>query len=185
MRRFVMLDRDGTLIAERHYLSHPDQVELIPGAAEALKQMQQLGLGLVVLTNQSGVGRGYFEEDAVGKVHDRIAALLAPSGVEIDAFYFCPHLPDAACACRKPAPGLVTEAAAALGFAPEEAFMIGDKACDVDLGIAVGATSILVRTGHGVEEERKYSDSSTLVADSLVEVVPLIKGQLKTRQRVA
>ena len=152
-RRFVVLDRDGTIIAERHYLSDPALVELLPGAAEGLRRMADLGLGLIVVTNQSGVARGYFDLQRVDEIHGRMQALLADQGVALDGIYVCPHLPDADCACRKPRPGLVLQAAAEFHFEPCACFVIGDKPCDIELGQAVAATTILVRTGYGAEHE--------------------------------
>jgi D-glycero-D-manno-heptose 1,7-bisphosphate phosphatase len=164
-RRFVVLDRDGTIIAERHYLSDPEQVELLPGAAEGLRRMAALGLGLIVVTNQSGVARGYFDLARVEEVHQRLRSLLAAEQVALDGIYVCPHGPDADCACRKPRPGLLLEAAAEFNFDPRACFVIGDKPCDIELGQAVGATTILVRTGYGAE----YESAGTLQADHVVD----------------
>ncbi len=164
-RRFVVLDRDGTIIAERHYLSDPEQVELLPGAAEGLRRMAALGLGLIVVTNQSGVARGYFDLERVAEVHQRLRTMLAAEQVELDGIYVCPHGPDADCACRKPRPGLLLEAAERFQFAPRTCFVIGDKPCDIELGQAVGATTILVRTGYGAE----YEAAGTLQADHVVD----------------
>jgi D-glycero-D-manno-heptose 1,7-bisphosphate phosphatase len=152
-RRFVAFDRDGTIIAERHYLSDPEQVELLPGAAEGLRRMAAQGLGLIVVTNQSGVARGYFDLSRVDEVHQRMRQLLAAEGVRLDGIYICPHGPDENCPCRKPRPGLIHEAAEEFGFEPRECFVVGDKPCDIELGQAVGATTILVRTGYGREHE--------------------------------
>jgi D-glycero-D-manno-heptose 1,7-bisphosphate phosphatase len=148
-RRFVLLDRDGTLIAERHYLSRPEQVELLPGAIEGLRAMQALGLGLAVVTNQSGLGRGYFDVTDLDAVHRRLGRLLAQRGVRLDGIYVCPHTPDDGCDCRKPHPGLALAAAQELGFDPAAAFVIGDKVCDIELGRRLGAVSLLVQTGYG------------------------------------
>ena len=115
-RRFVLLDRDGTLIVEKNYLSDPDQVELIPGAAAGLRRLAGCGLGLVVLTNQSGIGRGFFDEAKLAEIHQRLTGLLRTERVELDGIYFCPHHPDQACGCRKPQPELALRAAAELGF---------------------------------------------------------------------
>ena len=148
-RRFVLLDRDGTLIVEKHYLSDPDQVELIAGAAEGLRRLAARGLGLVLVTNQSGIGRGFFDAARLAEIHARLLRELRAEGVELDGIFVCPHHPDEQCACRKPRPGLVLRAAGELGFEPARAFVVGDMASDVALGRALGATSLLVRTGHG------------------------------------
>ena len=115
-RRFVVLDRDGTIIEERHYLSDPDQIKLIPGAAGALRALKKLGLGLVVVTNQSAVGRGFFSEARLTEIHRRLLQMLAAENVEVDGVYFCPHVPDDRCLCRKPQVGMVQKAAQELSF---------------------------------------------------------------------
>src|SRR4051794_39513886 len=95
-QRFVLLDRDGTINVEHHYLSRPEQVELLPEAARGLRHMQSLGLGLVVITNQSGIGRGYFNEIRLTQIHQRLLDLLAAEQVRLSAIYYCPHTPEAA-----------------------------------------------------------------------------------------
>jgi len=173
-RRFVALDRDGTLIVERHYLSDPRQVELVPGAARALKEMQEMGLGLVVLTNQSGIGRGFFDEACLELIHRRLRELLGAEGVYLEGIYYCPHTPEEGCLCRKPQPGLIQEAAGELGFAPEASFVIGDQACDVELGKRVGATTLLVRTGYGAGADSDDDARPDYVVDDLVEAARVI-----------
>jgi histidinol-phosphate phosphatase family protein len=149
--RFVLLDRDGTINVERNYLSDPDQVELIPGAAQGLAEMARLGLKLLVVTNQSGVGRGLFDLARLDAVHGRLRELLRPEGVELAGIFACTHRPDEGCTCRKPRTGLVEAAARQFGFDPRETFVVGDKPCDIGLGLAVGATTLLVRTGYGAQ----------------------------------
>jgi D-glycero-D-manno-heptose 1,7-bisphosphate phosphatase len=150
-KRFVLIDRDGTINVEKHYLSDPDQLELYPGVGPALKRLRDAGFGLAVITNQSGVARGYFDLARLEQIHGRLRALLAAEGVTVDGIYICPHGPDDDCTCRKPLPGMVEQAVAEHGFDPAQAFMIGDKEVDVELGHAVGAVSFLVRTGHGAK----------------------------------
>lgn len=150
-RSAVFLDRDGTIIVERHYLHDPAGVELLPGAAEGLRRMRALGLPLIVVSNQSGIGRGYFGRKDVERVHGRLIELLEPEGVTLDAFHICPHAPDAGCRCRKPGTGLVLRAGSELGIDPRASFVVGDKPCDIDLGRAAGATTFLVTTGYGKE----------------------------------
>jgi D-glycero-D-manno-heptose 1,7-bisphosphate phosphatase len=176
-RRFVLLDRDGTLNVERHYLSRPEEVELLPGVAEGLRELRRLGLGLLVVTNQSGVGRGYFDEQALAAVHDRLRWLLRLEGADVDGVYHCPHLPAEGCSCRKPEPGLARQAALEFGFELSESFVIGDKRCDVELGQRIGATSILVRTGYGADDPRDGRQPD-LIADDLVEAARLIASRV-------
>ena len=165
--RFVLLDRDGTLIEERHYLSDPDGVVLIPGAAEGLRTLRDHGLGLVLVTNQSGIGRGYFDRARLAEIHARLAELLEAEGLALDGIYFCPHTPDDDCACRKPRTGMVEAAAAEHGFEPREAFVVGDLPSDLALGRALGATTLLVRTGHGARTEAEHAAEADLVVDDL------------------
>jgi D-glycero-D-manno-heptose 1,7-bisphosphate phosphatase len=171
-KRFVLLDRDGTLIKEKNYLSDPDQLELIPGAAAALKRLQNEGWGICLVTNQSGIARGYFDLEQLGRVHRRLADELALFDVELDGIYICPHCPQDACHCRKPSPGMIDQAIAVHGFDPRQAWVIGDKEVDIGLGHAVGAKSILVRTGYGKSYESETMADS--VADDVSEAVDLI-----------
>ncbi len=166
-RRFVLLDRDGTLIAERNYLARVEDVELLPGTAPGLRLLQDAGFGLVVLTNQSGLGRGYFDWAVLNAVHSHLTQLLANKGVSLTAYYVCPHTPDDNCDCRKPQPGMVQRAAEELHFDPAESFVIGDKPCDLELGRAVGAVTFLVRTGYGALWEREGLQADYIVDDVL------------------
>lgn len=166
-RQFVLLDRDGTLIAERNYLARVEDVELFPGTAPGLRLLRQAGLGLAVLTNQSGLGRGYFDWAALNAVHAHLTQLLAVEGVVLDGIYVCPHTPDDNCDCRKPQSGLVERAAAELYFDPTASFVIGDKPCDIDLGRRVGAATFLVRTGYGATWEREGLQADYIVDDVL------------------
>jgi histidinol-phosphate phosphatase family protein len=152
-RRHVLLDRDGTLNVERDYLSDPSQLQLLPGASAGLKKLQDHGLGLTLVTNQSAIGRGYFDLVRLNQIHDRLRAMLGDEDVVLDGIYYCPHTPQEKCACRKPLTGMIDRASADLGFDPRDAFAIGDKACDMEMGRNAGATTILVRTGYGVLEE--------------------------------
>ena len=175
-RRFVVLDRDGTIIEERHYLSDPDQIKLIPGAAGALRALKKLGLGLVVVTNQSAVGRGFFSEARLTEIHQRLLQMLAAENVEVDGVYFCPHVPDDRCLCRKPQVGMVQKAAQELSFDLDQTMVIGDKASDIEMGRRVGATTFLVRTGYGAQIES--SVASDHVVDDLAGAAAIIESLL-------
>jgi D-glycero-D-manno-heptose 1,7-bisphosphate phosphatase len=177
-RRYVILDRDGTIIIEKDHLSDPDAVELIRGAGAALRRLADLGLGLVVLTNQSGIGRGLFDLVRLDAIHARLEALLAAEGVRLAGIYFCPHHPEEGCACRKPRTGLLERAARELGFEPRRAFVVGDMASDVGLGSAVGATTLLVRTGHGAREAERGSACPDYVVGDLADAAALIENLL-------
>ncbi len=166
-RRYVLLDRDGTINVEKHYLADPGLVELYPGAGAALRNLRDHGFGLAVVTNQSGVARGKISMSQLDQVHARLNELLAKDGVSFDGVYFCPHGPDDDCNCRKPLPGMIEQASRELGFDPAEAFVIGDKGIDIGLGRGVGATTVLVRTGYGAETEREHLADPHFIADDL------------------
>jgi histidinol-phosphate phosphatase family protein len=147
----VFLDRDGTLIVEKHYLRDPEAVCLETGVAAGLALLAGLGHPLVVVSNQSGIGRGLFDAADAQRVNERLAQLLQEQGVRIDAWYLCPHAPETACDCRKPAPGMALAAARDLGLVLEGSYVIGDKRTDLQLADAIRGTGILVTTGHGAE----------------------------------
>ena len=165
-RRFVVLDRDGTILEERKYLSDPEEAKLIPGVGAALRDLRKMGFGLVVITNQSGIGRGFFDHAQLARVHERLQELLDSEGVHLDRLYVCPHKPDDGCNCRKPKIGLLQKAAEDLGFRPEDTIVIGDKASDIEMGRAAGALTLLVRTGYGAQFESEIE--ADCVVDDLV-----------------
>lgn len=177
MKRFVLIDRDGTINVEKHYLSDPDQLELYPGAAWAIRRLNALGLGVAVVTNQSGVARGYFDLARLDEIHTRLYALLEAEGAMVDGLYICPHGPEDDCTCRKPLPGMVEQAVAEHGFDPKQSFMIGDKEVDVEMGHAVGAVSLLVRTGHGAKHVA--GTKADYVVDDLAAAVRVIESLVK------
>jgi D-glycero-D-manno-heptose 1,7-bisphosphate phosphatase len=174
-RQFVVLDRDGTLIVEKHYLADPEQVELLPGVVSGLRRLLGLQLGLVILTNQAGIGRRFFDKDQLDLIHDRLLGMLDTSGIQVDGIYYCPHLPEEGCDCRKPNPGLLKSAASDLDFEPRDAFVIGDKPCDIELGKALGATTFLVRTGYGSVFADDPSIAADYVVDDLCEAASIIE----------
>jgi D-glycero-D-manno-heptose 1,7-bisphosphate phosphatase len=166
-RQFVILDRDGTIIAERDYLSDPRQIEFLPGAVEGLRQMLAMGLGLVVVTNQSGIGRGFFDAVRLELLHRRLCELLEAQGIHIEGIYFCPHTPEDECSCRKPKPGLIEQAANELDFDLQASFVVGDKPADIEMGRRVRATTFLVGTGYGAEFVGDPTVKPDYVADDL------------------
>lgn len=174
--RFVVLDRDGTIIRERHYLSDPELVELLEGTTDGLRLLRKMGLGLVIVTNQSAIGRGYFDESRLEQIHQRLEELLGSEGVYLDSIYFCPHTPTDDCDCRKPRTGLLEQAAKEHGFNPKDAFVIGDKPCDIELGQRVGATTFLVRTGYGSQVAAENQVTSDYVVENVLEAALVIRG---------
>ena len=181
-RRFAVVDRDGTIIVERHYLSDPHQVELLPGVATGLRQLTEMGLGVVVVTNQSAIGRGFFDATRLDVIHQRLYELLEAEGVHLNGIYFCPHKPDDNCQCRKPHTDLIKLAARELNFDPQDSFVIGDKPCDIELGQRVGATTFLVRTGYGASvalQSARTQVTPEYVVDSVSDAVPVIECLLR------
>jgi D-glycero-D-manno-heptose 1,7-bisphosphate phosphatase len=140
----VILDRDGTIVVDRHYLSDPAGLEFLPGAVEGLQSLHAQGHRLILITNQSGIGRGLVTLGQLEAIHERLRAMMSAAGAPLEAIYYCPHAPEADCECRKPRTALISRAAAELGFEPSEAVVIGDKVSDIDFGHRVGATTILI-----------------------------------------
>jgi D-glycero-D-manno-heptose 1,7-bisphosphate phosphatase len=164
-RPAIFLDRDGTLIEEVNFLSRVEDLRLFPFTAEAVRLFRSAGFRIVVITNQSGVARGLIEEAVVHAIHDRIQDCLENG---IDAFYFCPHLPNAGCRCRKPGLALVEAASQALQIDAAASWFIGDKLIDVETGKNAGMRSAMVRTGYGKLEEAAAAGIADVVADDLL-----------------
>ena len=175
-RAAVFLDRDGTIIVERDYLADPAQVRLEAGAADGLRRMAALGLPLIVLTNQSGIARGYFTRADADAVNARVAALLDAEGVRIAGWFVCPHGPADDCDCRKPAPGLALRASETHAVDPTRSFMIGDKEADMGLARAIGATGILVTTGHGRDAIAAERSLGTVICASLNAAAEIVEA---------
>ncbi|MGI6655565.1 MAG: D-glycero-beta-D-manno-heptose 1,7-bisphosphate 7-phosphatase [Desulfobulbus sp.] len=152
----VFLDRDGTINEQMGYINHLSRFQLLPGVGRAIRSLNALGLPVVVATNQSGLGRGYFPDALLDEVHAEMQRLLALEGARLDAIYVCPHHPEAKveryrqdCDCRKPRPGLLVQAAADLHLDLTRSYVVGDRWSDLRCGAAVGAATILVLTGYG------------------------------------
>ncbi len=186
----VFLDRDGTIMEDKDYLADPDGVELIPGAAEAIERLNHRGLLAILLTNQSGIARGYFTTGAVEVIHRRLAELLAGENAFLDSIYYCPHLPhemlpDAQppCGCRKPETGMVFRARSDHGIDLEKSYFIGDRLTDIELARRVGGTGILVRTGYGRKtlEELGTERPDFHVCDDLSSATDLVLSLISNR----
>lgn len=149
--RAVFLDRDGVLMEDANYVGDVDKVVVIPGAAQALRRLQDAGFKLLVITNQSGVGRGYFTRAAVDTIHAHLTEQFAGTGVRIDHYYVCPHHPDEKCDCRKPKPKFFLEAAREFGLDLKTSYMVGDRSSDIQAGHNAGTATVLVLTGAGRE----------------------------------
>ncbi len=179
-RRFVLADRDGTINEQLDYVLSPDQIRLIPGAAGALRELRELGLGVVVVTNQSPIARGWLTPAQLESIHARLSDLLRAEGATVDGYYTCPHAPDDGCACRKPGTALALRAAAEHGFDPAEAFVVGDHRVDVEMGRALGARTILVLTGHGREELAAAAPFADHVVGDLAEAAAIVRDEVLT-----
>ena len=155
-RRAVFLDRDGTILVEKDYLDNPEEVELFPQAGKALRSLMDTGFSLIVVTNQSGIGRGYYTEADMHGVNDRMETLLKSDGVVFDRIYFAPEKPDEPSRGRKPSPQFLFDARDEFGIELGKSFMVGDKCLDLECGWNAGVKeSILVRTGYGREHEAR------------------------------
>lgn len=179
-QKAVFLDRDGTINVEKNYLHLIEEFEFIPGVPEAIARLNRAGFLVLVVTNQSGVARGYFSLEDVERLHAHIQAVLPQFGAHIDRFYICPHHPTAgtgefklACNCRKGEPGLLLQASEELGVDLSVSYMVGDKLADLEAGSRAGCRSILVRTGYG-EETESTGFKEAEVVDDLSAAVKLI-----------
>ncbi len=166
--RAIFLDRDGTITEEASYVGDVDKVVPIPGAAAALQQLQDAGYWLFVITNQSGVGRGYFTREAVEAIHAQLDEYFANAGVRFDRYYVCPHHPEDNCDCRKPKPKLLFDAAREHGLDLSRCFMIGDRPSDIQAGINAGTKTILVLTGAGRDMLANTEVKPDFVAENIL-----------------
>ncbi len=165
----VFLDRDGTLNEERNYLHRPEEVVLFPGTGAALRRLQDAGFKLFIVTNQSGVGRGYFTLSDVDRVNERVLSDLAPAGVRFEKIYIAPEAPETPSRGRKPSPQFLFDARDEFGVDLAKSYVIGDKLIDLEMGWNAGVKGcILVRTGYGAETERTAANGlsrATIVDD--------------------
>ena len=170
MNSAVFLDRDGTINEEMGYINHIDRFVLIPGAAAAIRSINESGLRAVVVTNQSGVARGYFPKELIDHVHQKMSGLLEEDGAFLDGIYTCTHAPpgkgeSGGCGCRKPKIGLMKQAAQELNLNLEKSYVVGDRFKDVEMARNAGAKAILVLTGYGKGELEYLGSSSRVQAD--------------------
>ncbi len=186
LRRAVFLDRDGTINEEVGYLSKLEQLKLLPRSAAAIRMLNQRGIPVIVVTNQSGVARGYFGEDFVQALHDCLQRQLNSEDAHIDAFYYCPHHPvegldpyRRVCACRKPEAGMLLQASRELRIDLSRSYMVGDVMKDVRAGKKAGTKGILVLTGYGVNEQIQEDSPDYLAIDLLAAVEWIIEDMAR------
>lgn len=167
-RKAVFLDRDGTLIEEVNFLSSVDELRLFPYTFEAVKLLKDAGFLVIVVTNQSGIGRGIYDEAAMNAIHDEMQIQL--EGM-VDAFYFCPHLPCDGCSCRKPSLGMLESAVKDFSIDLSNSWMIGDKKIDVETGVKAGSRTALVMTGYGRSHVNQLDTTPDVLAENLLDAV--------------
>ncbi len=188
MNKAVFLDRDGTVTEEVGYLTNVDMLHMIPGAGAAIRKLNQAGFKVVLVTNQSGVARGYFPESLVHEAHERLTGMLKSEGARLDGIYYCPHHPSAGnseyttvCDCRKPATGLLDRAAKELNIDLMGSYMVGDKWSDVELAHNAGVKAVLVQTGFAHDDpgnvRPKQVDDPDFTAHDLTEAAEWILRQ--------
>ncbi len=176
-RAAVFLDRDDTLMADVPYCRRPEEVRLLPGAADAVRALNDRGWLVVVVTNQSGIARGYFTEADLQRVNAELERQLSSAGAHIDALYYCPHLPTAGCACRKPGTALFEQACREHGIVAEASILVGDRGHDIEAGVRLGARTVLLRNDIGLAELEKISVRPTVVVSDLREFVHWLEAQ--------
>lgn len=181
-KKAAFLDRDGTVNIDPGYISKPDDMKLFPGVGDAVKKLKDNNFLVFIVSNQSGVGRGYFSKEDLDKVHDRFLTLLSQSaGVDgavtlIDKIYYCPHKPEVGCRCRKPSAGLIEEACRDFDIDLKQSYVVGDRNKDIELGKNVGVRSILVKTGYGEKESGELVSHPNYIAEDLKDAVDWIVG---------
>ncbi len=170
-QKTVFLDRDGTLIEEVNFLHRIEDLRFFDYTDDAVNLLKSAGFRVIIVTNQSGIGRGIYTADQMHAIHERIQEELTE---KLDAFYFCPHLPDAGCACRKPGLGMIEQAAQDFEVDLERSWMVGDKLLDIELGFNAGFRTAMVRTGYGVIHGARLTREPDIVAGDLLEAVRFI-----------
>jgi len=187
--RAVFLDRDGTINVEREFLHRPEDFEFIPGAPQAIRLLNEAGFRVIVVTNQSGIARGFYDEAAVSRLHRHMDAQLARFGARIDAYYFCPHHPEHgtgdyrnSCECRKPMDGMLRRGAAEFSLDLPASFIIGDRFVDVEAGLKAGCRAMLVRTGYGAAESARLPPEIPVYQDLLEAVRVIVSGHDRSSQ---
>jgi D-glycero-D-manno-heptose 1,7-bisphosphate phosphatase len=180
----VFLDRDDTIIRDRNYLRDPDGIEILPGTVEALRILNRQGIPAIVVTNQSGIARGYLDLRTLDLIHERLFEMISREGARLDAIYFCPHHPEApleeyrlSCHCRKPEPGLLVEAARRFDLDLTHCYMIGDKPDDIETIHRVGGKGVLIRTN-----KSSGMGQPDFVADDVLEAVKWIIEDMRNER---
>lgn len=176
----VFLDRDGVINVDRGYLHRVEDFELVPGAIEAMQEICRRGMKIVIVTNQSGIGRGYYSEEDYQAVSRFMLSLLAKNKIEVAAVYHCPHTPDDGCQCRKPQPGMILRGIGEFAIDPGKSWLVGDKTSDIAAARAAGIhRTVLVRSGQPVDP---VAAKALYVVDSIRDMIPLLNSQGRESQ---
>ncbi len=178
-RRAVFLDRDDTLMKDVVYCRNPDDVQILPGAAEGVRLLSEAGFLIVITTNQSGLARGLITQEELAAVNARLRAELRSRGADFDALYYCPHLPDAGCDCRKPNPGLILRAASELGLDLANSYSIGDREWDIEAGRSAGTHTVLVTNAERTAAPTTRAD---VVCRNLVDAAEVIQAEVRAHR---
>ena len=165
----MFLDRDGTIAEEVGYLNHPDRFRMFPFAGPAIRRLREAGLAVIVVTNQSGVARGYFPESLVRTVNERMQRELSSVAAQLDGVYYCPHGSADGCDCRKPKTGMIARAAREHHLDVTRSYMVGDRYGDMELAFRAGCKAVFVRTGYGLGEETWHAQNWPRQPDALVD----------------
>jgi D-glycero-D-manno-heptose 1,7-bisphosphate phosphatase len=179
----VFLDRDGTIAEEMGYLNHLTRFRLFPFSAAAIRRLNDAGLAVIVVTNQSGMARGFFPEELIHRVHERMTAELSAGGARLDGIYYCPHDPGAGCSCRKPRLGMLERAAQEHNLELAGSYIVSDRLADLEMARAVGGRGVLVMTGYGRGEyewnRARWPGLPDIAAENLAEAVEAILRELR------
>lgn len=167
----VFLDRDGTICEDANYLSRPEDLKIFPFAAQAVRVLNENDFLVVLITNQSGVARGFFDENVLREIHEKLVSELAEKGAKLDAIYFCPHNSENDCSCRKPKIGMIEQAMKDFEIDLQNSWMIGDKAIDVETGFNAKTKTVLVLTGYGQKEAEKLKNKPDITSENILKAV--------------
>ncbi len=178
-KKAVFLDRDGTMAKDVHYCRRPEDFELFPATAKAIKFLNERCFKVIIITNQSGIARGYFTEETLAEIHEKMKGDLAREGAYVDAIYYCPHHPDDNCDCRKPKPKLILQATKDFDIDLKHSFMVGDLQADIDLGKAAGCKTILISDSPSLDSKKMGADA---IARDLSDVARIITNDAGKEQ---
>lgn len=183
LRRAVFLDRDGTILDEVGYLNHISRFRMLPGAVAGIRRLNLAGIPVIVVTNQSGVARGFFREEMIVQIHERMTAELGAGGAHVDGIYYCPHGTEVGCDCRKPLPGMLEQAAQEHGLEVAGSGLVSDRYDDIAMGHAAGCRTVMVMTGYGRGEiqwnSKRWPHQPDFVAEEISQAVDILLREMR------